>query len=84
MTHDTAQFAVQAILRWWETMGQARYTTTKAGLTVACELDTTEYAKGNKVPDAEMNTLAITRNDFHPEWNYTIAPRSKNHALILA
>ena len=149
MTHDTAQFAVQAIRRWWETMGQARYpgartlmitadgsgsngarvrlwkvelqkladelgltiqvrhyppgtskwnkiehrlfchisqnwrarpltsrlavveliaaTTTKTGLTVACELDTTEYAKGIKVPDAEMNTLAITRNDFHPE-----------------
>jgi hypothetical protein len=25
VTHDTAQFAVQAIRRWWETMGQARY-----------------------------------------------------------
>ena len=51
---------------------------------MACELDTTEYAKGIKVPDAEMNTFAITRNDFHPEWNYTIAPRSEDRALILA
>ncbi len=59
-------------------------TTTKTGLTVACELDTTEYAKGIKVTDAEMNTLAITRSNFHPEWNYTIAPRSENHALNLA
>lgn len=166
VTHDTAQFAVQAIRRWWQTMGQARYpgartlmitdggggsngarvrlwkvelqkladelaltiqvchyppgtskwnkiehrlfchisqnwrarpltsrlavveliaaTTTKTGLTVACELDTTEYTKGIKVTDAEMHTLAITRNDFHPEWNYTIAPRSENHALNLA
>jgi hypothetical protein len=166
VTHDTAQFAVQAIRRWWQTMGQARYpgartlmitadgggsngarvrlwkvelqkladelgltiqvchyppgtskwnkiehrlfchisqnwrarpltsrlavieliaaTTTKTGLTVACELDTTEYAKGIKITDADMNTLAITRNDFHPEWNYTIAPRSENHALNLA
>lgn len=25
VTHDTAQFAVQAIRRWWETMGQTRY-----------------------------------------------------------
>ena len=59
-------------------------TTTKTGLTVACELDTTEYAKGIKVTDAEMEALKITRNDFHPEWNYTIAPRSENRALNLA
>jgi len=166
VTHDTAQFAVHAIQRWWETMGQARYpkartlmitadgggsngsrvrlwkrelqkladetgltiqvchyppgtskwnkiehrlfchisqnwrarpltsrlavveliaaTTTKTGLTVACELDTTEYAKGIKVTDDEMATLAITRNDFHPEWNYAIAPRAQNRALNLA
>jgi hypothetical protein len=59
-------------------------TTTKTGLTVACELDTTEYAKGIKVTDDEMATLAITRNDFHPEWNYAIAPRAQNRALNLA
>src|SRR3954467_4126402 len=29
-------------------------TTTKTGLTVACELDTTEYLKGIKVTDDEM------------------------------
>jgi hypothetical protein len=166
VTHDTAQFAVQAIRRWWQTMGQARYpgartlmitadgggsngarvrlwkvelqkladelglaiqvchyppgtskwnkiehrlfchisqnwrarpltsrlavveliaaTTTKTGLTVACELDTADYPKGIKVTDAEMDTLAITRNDFHPEWNYTIAPKLQNSALNLA
>ena len=166
VTHDTAQFAVHAIQRWWETMGQARYpnartlmitadgggsngsrvrlwkrelqkladetgltiqvchyppgtskwnkiehrlfchisqnwrarpltsrlavveliaaTTTKTGLTVACELDTTEYAKGIKVTDDEMAALAITRNDFHPEWNYAIAPRAQNRAFNLA
>ncbi len=158
VTHDTAQFAVNAIRRWWEAMGRARYpqartlmitadgggsngsrvrlwkvelqkladeagltisvchyppgtskwnriehrlfchisqnwrarpltsrlaiveliaaTTTKTGLTVACELDTATYAKGIKISDAEMDALAITRNDFHPEWNYSIAPRS--------
>ncbi|MBP2233368.1 hypothetical protein J2847_006706 [Azospirillum agricola] len=166
VTHDTAQFAVQAIRRWWEAMGQARYsqadtlmitadgggsngsrvrlwkvelqkladetgltisvchyppgtskwnkiehrlfchisqnwrarpltsrlavveliaaTTTKTGLKVACEIDTADYAKGIKVSDAEINALAITKNDFHPEWNYTIAPRPQNSALDLA
>jgi hypothetical protein len=51
-------------------------TTTKAGLTVRCELDTRDYPKGIKVSDAEMMTLNIEGDTFHPEWNYTISPRS--------
>jgi hypothetical protein len=51
-------------------------TTTKTGLTVACELDTADYPKGLKVTDAEMDAIAITGDDFHPEWNYTISPRN--------
>jgi hypothetical protein len=50
-------------------------TTTKAGLTVRCELDTRSYTKGIRVDDAEMATLNIVGDSFHPEWNYTIAPR---------
>jgi hypothetical protein len=59
-------------------------TTTKTGLKVACELDTTQYAKGIKIKNAEMRALAITGDSFHPEWNYTISPRTKHRALILA
>ena len=59
-------------------------TTTKSGLTVTAELDTADYAKGIKVTDAEMDAIAMTRNQFHPEWNYTIAPKSENRALNLA
>ena len=51
-------------------------TTTKTGLQVHCELDTNTYAKGIKVSAAEMATLNIKGDAFHPEWNYTIAPRS--------
>src|SRR5487761_2196290 len=50
-------------------------TTTKTGLTVRCELDTRPYAKGIKVSDADMATLNIKGDEFHPEWNYTISPR---------
>ena len=50
-------------------------TTTKTGLQVHCELDPRAYPKGIKVSDAEMDTLNIKGNAFHPEWNYTIAPR---------
>ncbi len=51
-------------------------TTTNTGLTVQCELDENSYAKASKVTDAEMATLNITTNAWHPEWNYTISPRS--------
>ena len=50
-------------------------TTTQAGLTVRCELDTRDYPKGIKVSDAEMMTLNIEGDACHPEWNYTISPR---------
>src|SRR5271169_3508305 len=50
-------------------------TTTKTGLTVQCELDENSYAKGIKVTDAEMATLNIESDPWHPEWNYTIKPR---------
>jgi hypothetical protein len=51
-------------------------TTTKAGLKVQCELDPRVYPKGIKVSDAEMDTLNIKGDPFHPEWNYTITPRA--------
>ena len=49
-------------------------TTTQTGLTVRCELDASRYPKGVKVTDAEMAKLAIERDPFHGEWNYTISP----------
>jgi hypothetical protein len=51
-------------------------TTTKAGLTVRCELDTRTYPKGIQVSKEEMATLNITGDAFHPEWNYTVSPRA--------
>jgi hypothetical protein len=50
-------------------------TKTNTGLKVRCELDTRTYPKGIKVSDAEMATLNIKGDTFHPEWNYTISPR---------
>ena len=58
-------------------------TTTTTGLKVACELDTTRYAKGIKIKKAEMRAIVITGDSFHPEWNYTISPRQLHRAVIL-
>jgi Rhodopirellula transposase DDE domain len=57
-------------------------TTTCTGLTVHAELDTSSYPTGTKVSDQEMDeleTTAITRHEFHPEWNYTIHPPGMTH-----
>src|SRR4051794_2093257 len=54
-------------------------TTTTSGLIVDCVLDPRRYAKGIKVRDQEMACLNIQGDEFHPEWNYTIAPRAPQH-----
>jgi transposase len=50
-------------------------TTTTTGLTVESYLDTNTYPAGVKVSDAQMDSLAIQRDAFHGEWNYTLSPR---------
>lgn len=50
------------------------HTTTKTGLAVHAILDDSEYPTGVKVPDEDMKGLNITKDPWHGEWNYTIAP----------
>ena len=50
-------------------------TTTETGLKVCCEIDANLYPKGVKVTDQEMQAINLTRDEFHGEWNYTIAPQ---------
>jgi Rhodopirellula transposase DDE domain len=51
-------------------------TTTKTGLKVECALDERTYETGIRISKAQMRQLAIEGDTFHPEWNYTITPRS--------
>ena len=55
-------------------------TTSRTGLTVRAELDTSTYPTGVKIPDAQMNSLADTgalrRHEWHPDWNYTLNPQN--------
>jgi site-specific recombinase XerC len=41
-------------------------------------LDENAYAKGIKVTDEELATLAIQRDEFHGEWNYRLLPRNQH------
>jgi DDE family transposase len=51
------------------------HTTTKTGLAIRSELDENRYPTGREVPDQQIESLSITRDKFHGEWNYTIQPR---------
>jgi hypothetical protein len=55
-------------------------TRTKPGLTIEAALDPACYQKGIAVSDEEMAQLNIRREDFHGEWNYSIAPRAPTPA----
>jgi len=49
-------------------------TTTSTGLKVYARHDPGEYQKGIKVTAAELASVNIVRDEFHPDWNYTIHP----------
>lgn len=49
-------------------------TRTTKGLRIEAQLDYREYQKGKKVTNEDFNRIAITKNEFRGEWNYTISP----------
>lgn len=51
-----------------------RTTTTKTGLTVRAHLVDREYAKPNKISDAQMRALPIDWHETMPRWNYSLKP----------
>jgi hypothetical protein len=54
-------------------------TTTQHGLIVQAELDTGLYPTGLQVSDAELALVNLIQDEFHGEWNYTIAPRRRGN-----
>ena len=51
-------------------------TTTRTGLRVRAELDTSTYDTGVKISDRQMDALPLTRHDWHGDWNYTLRPEA--------
>jgi hypothetical protein len=49
--------------------------TTAKGLSIQAQLDTNTDEKGRVVTKKDFAALALTREAFHGEWNYTLAPR---------
>ena len=55
-------------------------TTTRTGLRVHAELDTSTYDTGVQISDRQMNALPLTRHDWHGDWNYTLRPQEYDQA----
>jgi hypothetical protein len=49
-------------------------TTTRTGLKVHAEHDTSSYPKGVEVTDEELAAVPLKPHKFHGEWNYTVSP----------
>jgi len=53
-------------------------TTSAAGLEVYAQLDERAYERGVKISDAQLAAVNLTRDEFHPEWNYVIRPHDSS------
>jgi Rhodopirellula transposase DDE domain len=53
-------------------------TTTDTGLKVYARLDEGSYPDKIKVSDAELAAVHLQGDPFHPEWKYSITPRTQN------
>jgi len=51
-------------------------TRTQTGLRVKAMLDPKVYPTGVKISNAAMAQLHVTPHEVHPQWNYTLQPRS--------
>ncbi|MDQ3728826.1 MAG: ISAzo13 family transposase [Actinomycetota bacterium] len=51
-------------------------TTTRTGLEVYAQLDERTYPDKVRVSDAELAAVSLAGDSFHPEWNYSIKPRT--------
>jgi hypothetical protein len=51
-------------------------TTSRAGLEVYAQLDPRPYPDKVRVSDVELAAVHLHRDTLHPDWNYTIKPRT--------
>ena len=75
--HITANWRGRPLISRQVVVNLIGNTTTREGLHIKAGLDENTYAKGIKVTDEELASLAIERDTFHGEWNYRLSPRNQ-------
>lgn len=66
----------EPLLSYETVINLIRTTTTRTGLKIVAELDRKSYEKGLKISEKQMQSLNLKRHRKHPQWNYTLLPRS--------
>ena len=69
-------FALIAAVLGSATTFAAKDSTFKFQNSVRVGYDDNIYQKGIKVSNRELETITITKNTFHGEWNYTLSPKT--------
>jgi transposase len=72
--HISQNWRGRSLISYQVIINSIAATTTSAGLKVFARLDERDYPKKVEVSDKELAAVNLTRDPFHPEWNYTIAP----------
>jgi len=76
-SYITENWRGRPLTSYWVIVNLIANTRTATGLTVACQIDDTLYETGVKVSDDELARVNLIKEEFHGDWNYTIAPRNK-------
>jgi Rhodopirellula transposase DDE domain len=74
--HVTRNWQGQPLISYEVVIALLGATTTASGLRVHAKLDGSQYEKGRKVSDAEMERVNLQPARFHGEWNYVIRPHT--------
>jgi len=69
----------QPLINFETVVNMISATKTKSGLKIKAFLDRKDYKTGIKISDKQMKNLNLKFHDLHPQWNYTIYPRSAQH-----
>ena len=72
--HITQNWRGRPLVSYEVVINSIAATTTSKGLKVYARLDEHDYPKKIQVTDAELAAVNLKRGEFHPEWNYSIAP----------
>lgn len=73
-SHITMNWKGEPLVSYETVVSLIGATKTRKGLKVTAVLDETQYKKGIKVTDEQLEGVNIIRHAFHGEWNYTINP----------
>ena len=74
--HITQNWRARPLVSYQVIVELIASTTTATGLTIRSDLDENTYPLGIKVSDQQIQSLAIRRDRFHGEWNYTLQARA--------